>query len=154
MTYLNQYVTYKMALELLGAKPDQTTRLYRFIDDGDIEVLAVGNMHLINRKQFCEAAGVPSRNPDNPVRWPVHIAMIEVNELVSIGTAAEILGLTARQTYNLGTDYKITMYDLSEWGGQNVLLKSVVMREKEHRDAQAAARIAKKQKRGSRASRA
>lgn len=149
ITFLNRYITYKMALEILGAKPNQNARIYRIIDDSDIEVISIGNMRLINREQFCITAG----KWDDSVRWPVHIAVTGTRELVSGADAAEMLGLTTRTAYNLAESGKIIMYDLSPWGGQKVFLKDSVVSERKYRDDVVEARILKNTARGLRASR-
>lgn len=147
MKNLNKYLTYKMALDILNPDPELSSaarlmRVRRVLrDNPEIETIQIGRMVLVNREQFCKAIDVDCSTSE--VRWPVHIAILEVDDLITIQEAAEILGIADRNVYKLTSNFLVTSYQLSHWGGQQVVLKSSAEREKRHREYMKKMRVLK-----------
>jgi hypothetical protein len=132
----NDYITFYMALDILGAPREQTMRVYRIIDDNNIEVVHLGKTALINRKQFIDAIVETdgTRTRARFSRWPVHIATLRLDEMVTVTEAADMLNLTPRQVYNLIKRRVLYPVNLSFWGGAYVLNEGDVEREAKRRE--------------------
>lgn len=136
MRNLDKFITYKMATELLGAQSNQRVRIYRLVDEHDIEVISIGRMRLINKQQFLEAARL--NNPRHE-QWPAHLAVLPIHELMTVQQAGECLGLTDRQMYNLANDWSVPSVDLTPWGGHMLFLRTDISIERRRRENMAKA---------------
>lgn len=118
---MRDYVTFNMAYELLGhGSPTgfENKPVYDLIEKHDIEVKSIGRMKLINREQLARAAGV---SPDGEPRWPVFVAWLPEDQLLSTSETASRLGVTRRHVNYLVKTFGIEAYTLQEWGGQTVI---------------------------------
>lgn len=125
------YITYSMALAALGTSSKQNMRLYRAVEeeDANIRVVKVGRMRLLCKSDFLKVFEGDSPNGEK-LRWPVHIAVLDVDNLMTADEAAQELGVSQRTIYTMAERNEIIYYDLSHWGGQRLFNRGSVISEK------------------------
>lgn len=131
---LDNYMTFTMALQMIGVSNKQNMRLYRLADaeENNIECVKIGHMNLLRTSDVVKALGGMSPNGEVP-RWPVHLAILDINALMSVGDVAAELEISERHVYNLAEKDKILSHNLEHWGGQTVFERGSVVREKSRR---------------------
>ena len=135
MRILDDCLTHKMALEMLNAPRGQNMRIYRMIENDNLETIKIGNIPFIDREQFIEAASLSVEYE----RFPPYIAAWPLSGLADVHEAAQILGVTTRTIHNLSNSYVIESIDLSHWGGHLMFSKVSLINERNRRGMVASA---------------